>query len=93
MFTLKDKTLVGNVVNNEDPNEQGRVQVVFEGLNDLIPLELVNWLTVSYTCSVNGNTTLGIPNLGTRVKVLFLDDSIASGVVVGIFSQWTVNSS
>ena len=70
------------VVNNNDPENKGRVRVIVHGLTNDIPYNYLPW----YSLILQGNNYFIPPN-GSMVLVLFMDDSVSNGIVIGVISN------
>ena len=79
---IRNTFYVGNVVSNDDPENKGRVKVVVHGLTGGIPYSQLPF----YSIILQGNNYF-IPTNGSMVLVLFMDDSISNGIVIGAISN------
>lgn len=76
----------GRVVDNKDPEGLCRVRVEILGKTDETDKDNLPWLETMGPLGLGGSgytSDFGIPQINTQVKVLFADDSMQSGLVIG----------
>lgn len=76
----------GRVVDNKDPEGLGRVRVEIQGKTDEESVENLPWLDLMLPLHLGASaytSSFGIPQINTQVVVLFADDNMRSGYVIG----------
>lgn len=77
---------IGTVIDNIDPEKIGRVKVEIEGLTSQLIKEAIPWFNILLPAGLGGSfytSNFAIPQVNTTVVVVFPDDNIYSGIVVG----------
>jgi len=76
----------GVVVDNEDPKQLGRVKVEVTGLTLGIDKKYLPWYNIMLPAFLGGSmytSQFAIPQLNTRVYVMFPSDDVYAGLVIG----------
>lgn len=86
-FNYSDSYFTGVVMGNEDPLGFNRVQVAVSGLTDELNAEDLPWYCLFKSPSSGNNSNSSIPQIGSKVLVRFLDESVYNGIVEYSISQ------
>jgi uncharacterized protein involved in type VI secretion and phage assembly len=71
---------VGLVINNQDPDGHGRVQITYPTMSDT---EIGHWARISVLMAGNNRGTYFLPQVGDEVLVAFENGDIESPYVIG----------
>lgn len=74
------------VTDNQDPDNQGRVKVLIEDMDNSVETD---WIPVLNFYGISGSSAHNLPKVGDQVIVAFIDDDPDNGIVLG--SVWCNN--
>jgi hypothetical protein len=79
--SLQKATLIGEVVDNQDPKGSNRVKVKLYGYTDILSRSQLPFYSLKTEVSDSPNANIRVPSIGSIVEVEVFDD-ILNGVVI-----------